>query len=199
VDRPSPAPAAAPAVKGRGTAWRNAFLALVGVLVVAVVAGGVVVARGRLGTSAPARSGSSAAVAAEATITSIDPSGGSGFRKESGSTWRTQTYQSAQFGNLKDGVGLLLDLGSSRQVATVTFEVVGGPVAVELRAGDERAASAAGYQKVATSDSASGSTTLTPKGAGKHRYWLVWVTRLASQDGGYRAVISNPAVTASPS
>jgi hypothetical protein len=194
---PSPPPPAARG--GRGTAWRNAFLALVAVLVLAVVAGGVVVARYRLSTPTAARGGSGAAVAASATITSFDPSGGSGFRKESGSTWRTQTYQSAVFGNLKDGVGLLLDLGSARQVATVTFEVVGGPIAVELRAADERAASAGGYQTVAKADSASGPTTLTPKGAGKHRYWLVWVTRLGSQDGGYRAVISNPAVTAPPS
>jgi hypothetical protein len=192
---PAPAPPRpAAAGSGRGRGWRNAFLALVALLVVAAVAG--VVARGRLGTAAPARSGSSTAVVLPATITSVDPSGGSGFRQESGSTWRTQTYQSAEFGHLKDGVGLLLDLRSGREVASVTLDVVGGPVAVELRAGDERAASAGGYQKVASADSASGPTTLAPKDAGKHRYWLIWVTRLGSQDGGYRAVIRDPAVKA---
>jgi hypothetical protein len=171
---------------------------LVAVLVVAAVAG-VVVARDRFGTAASGAGGSGAAVAVPATITSLDPSGGSGFRKQSGSTWRTQTYQSAEFGNLKDGVGLLLDLASARQVTTVTLDVEGGPIAVELRAGDERAASAGGYRKVAGADSASGPTTLTPKDAGKHRYWLVWVTRLAPQDGGYRAVIGDLAVKARPS
>ena len=150
----------------------------------------------KAGTAAPAGSAAGAAVTVPATITSFDPSGGSGFRKESGSTWRTQTYQSAEFGNLKDGVGLLLDLGSGREVTTVTLDVVGGPIAVELRAGDERAASAGGYTKVASAGSASGPTTLTTKDAGKHRYWLVWVTSLASQDGGYRAVIREPAVKA---
>jgi len=163
------------------------------VLLVAGVAG--VVVRGRSGTATPSASGSRAAVAVPAAITSFDPSGGSGFRQESGSTWRTQTYQTAQFGNLKQGVGLVLDLGSARAVSTVNLDVVGGPIGVELRAGDERAASAGGYQKVASADSASGPTTLTPpKDAGKHRYWLVWVTRLASQGGGYRAVIRDPAV-----
>ncbi len=193
---PAPAPAPRPAVarSGRGSGWRNAFLALVAVLLVAGVAG-VVVARGRSGTATRSASGSRAAVAVPAAVTSFDPSGGSGFRQESGSTWRTQTYQTAQFGNLKEGVGLVLDLGSAREVSTVDLDVVGGPIGVELRAGDERAASAGGYQKVASADSASGPTTLTPaKDAGKHRYWLVWVTRLASQDGGYRAVIRDPAV-----
>jgi putative peptidoglycan lipid II flippase len=165
------------------------------VLIVAAVTGAVVV-RQRAGTAAPGRNGSGGAVAVPATITSLDPSGGSGFRKDSGSTWRTQTYQSADFGNLKDGVGLLLDLGSAREVTTVALEVVGGPIAVELRAGDARAASAAGYRRVARADSASGPTTLTPEDAGRHRYWLVWVTRLASQDGGYRAVVRDPAVKA---
>jgi len=195
VVRPAPAPAPAGTAatgRARGTGWRNAFLALIAVLVIAAVAG-VVVARDRAGTAASA-SGGSAAVAVPATITSLDPAGGSGFRKDSGSAWRTQTYQSAEFGNLKDGVGLLLDLGSAREVATVTLDAVGGPIAVELRSGDEQAASAGGYQKVASADSASGPTTLTPKDAGKHRYWLIWVTRLASQGGGYRAVIRDPAV-----
>ena len=173
-------------------------MALVAVLVVAAVAG-VVVALDRAGNAAPGRSGAGVLVAVPATITSLDPSGGSGFRKEGASTWRTQTYQSADFGNLKDGVGLLLDLGSGREVRTVTLDVVGGPIAVELRAGDDRGTSAGGYSKVASAGSASGATTLTPKDAGKHRYWLVWVTRLASQDGGFRAVIRDPAVKAPPS
>ena len=191
---PAPAPGPPSARGGRGRVWRNAFLALVAVLLLAGVAG-VVVARGRSGTATSGASGSRAAVAVPAAITSFDPSGGSGFRKESGSTWRTQTYQTAEFGNLKEGVGLVLDLGSAREVSTVDLDVVGGPIGVELRAGDERAASAGGYQKVASADSASGPTTLTPpEDTGKHRYWLVWVTRLASQDGGYRAVIRDPAV-----
>jgi hypothetical protein len=191
-------PAPASGWSGRVTGWRTPILAIVAVLVVAVVAGAVV-ARERRGTAAPGGRGSGAPVAVPATITSLDPSGGSGFRRESGSTWRTQTYQSAGFGNLKDGVGLLFDLGSGRQVSTVSFEVVGGPIAVELRAADARAASAGGYRTVASAGSASGPTTLTPKDGGRHRYWLLWVTRLASQDGGYRAVIRDPAVKAPPS
>ena len=136
-----------------------------------------------------------APVALDAAISSVDPSGGSGFRRD-GSSWRTQTYTSADFGNLKDGVGLLLDLGSARTVSAVTFDVVGGPIAVELRAGDSSGTSPSSYDRVVADPSASGSTTLAVKGGAKHRYWLVWVTKLAAQDGGYRAVIRNPVARA---
>jgi hypothetical protein len=169
------------------------------VLVLAVVAGGLAL-RGRSGDSAAAGSGSTASAAASAplsaTITSVDPSGGSGFRRD-GSSWRTQTYVSADFGNLKDGVGLLLDLGSPKAVSRVTFDVAGGPIAVQLRAGDD--ASTSGYATVATSGSASGATTLTAKSGGRHRYWLVWVTKLGAADGGYRAVIQSPTAVGSGS
>jgi hypothetical protein len=190
----APPVAAPPTVPGRAAATSRRPLvvaAVVAALVLAVVAGAIAL-RGRIGDSAAARSrstGSAASSPLTATITSIDPSGGSGFRRD-GSSWRTQTYVSADFGNLKDGVGLLLDLGSPKAVSRVTFDVAGGPIAVQLRAGD--AASTSGYATVATDGSASGATTLTPKGGGQHRYWLVWVTKLAPADGGYRAVIQSP-------
>jgi hypothetical protein len=159
---------------------------------VLVVVAGVVTLRDRGGNAASgsARS-SSASLKLPATITSVDPSGGSGFRQD-GTTWRTQTYTSADFGNLKDGVGLLLDLGTSKTVGKVTLDVPGGPIAVELRAGDSATGSASAYQRLAADPSASGSTTLTVDGGSEHRYWLIWVTRLAPEDGGYRAVIEDP-------
>jgi hypothetical protein len=164
-------------------------LAVVVAVAVLAVVTGVVALRGR----AAGGSGSSqaASVKLSSTITSFDPSGGSGFRRD-GAAWRTQTYADANFGNLKPGVGLLLDLGASRPVSTVTLDVVGGPIAVELRAGDSAGGVASGYQRVAADPSASGSTTLTVKGGAAHRYWLVWVTKLAGADGGYRAVIQAP-------
>ena len=100
----------------------------------AVVAG-VVALRGRGGNGSAAGSSQAATVKLPSTITSFDPSGGSGFRRD-GAAWRTQTYVSADFGGLKDGVGLLLDLGASQAVIKVTLDVVDAPIAVELRAGD---------------------------------------------------------------
>ena len=51
-----------------------------------------------------------------------------------------------------------------------------------------------GYARVTGPASASGATWLAVKDGGQHRYWLVWVTKLAAQDGGYRAVLSTPVV-----
>jgi hypothetical protein len=172
---------------------RNAFLALVAALVIGVVAGVVLQGHNPFGGGS-GQGGSAAAATISANVSSLDPSGGSGFRSEGGDTWRTQTYTSASFGNLKSGAGLLLDLGAPRAVSSVTFDVVGGPVAVELRAGDARAASEGGYTRITGADAASGPTTMTVKSGGEHRYWLIWVTRLAAQDGGYRAVLHDPVV-----
>jgi hypothetical protein len=183
TEPPAPVPATpTPAAPRRPLA----IAAMVAVAFLAVVAG-VVAIRG-FGSD---NSASGSAVKLASTITSVDASGGSGFRRD-GAAWRTQTYVSADFGGLKDGVGLLLDLGASRAVSTVTFDVTGGPIGVELRAGNSASSSASGYQRVAADPSASGSTTLTVKGGAEHRYWLIWVTRLGAGDGGYRAVIQAP-------
>jgi hypothetical protein len=183
----SAAPAPAGAVPARGR--RLLVPALVAALVVlAVVAGAAILAGRGIGSSG---SSQAASVKLPSTVTSFDPSGGSGFRQD-GTAWRTQTYVSPDFGGLKDGVGLVLDVGAPRTVGRVTFDVVGAPMAVELRAGDSSSGSASGFQRVATESSASGSTTLTVKGGGQHRYWVIWVTKLGAADGGYRAVIQAP-------
>ncbi len=189
-----PAPPASPAVPAPAAARRPvAFWPLVAVIVIALAATGLALVN-RGGTRASGGSSSTASAARlAATVSSLDPSGGSGFRSQGG-TWRTQTYTNADFGNLKSGVGLLLDLGSPQAVGTVSFDVTGGPVTVELRAGDERSTGESGYARVTGPAAASGATSLTVKNGGKHRYWLVWVTKLAAQDGGYRAVLSTPVV-----
>jgi hypothetical protein len=126
------------------------------------------------------------------TVSSFDPlSGGSGFRKDSAG-WHTQTYRSATFGNLKPGVGLMLDLGSARKLAAVTLDAATQPLTVQLRAGDSPASSLSGFQQVGSAVQASGSTTLPAAVGGSHRYWMIWVTNLAPADGGFGAVIRNP-------
>jgi hypothetical protein len=187
---PAPAPPAAGIAPGRRPlAWL-----LAAALVLGVALGAVVLTR-RSTTTAAGGAGSSASAPAaiDATITSVDPSGGSGLRQQGGA-WRTQTYTSADFGNLKEGVGLLLDLGSPRAVTAVDLDAVGGPVTVELRAGDERGSDPTAFARVGAAVQASGPTSLPAKDGGRHRYWLVWVTRLAAQDGGYRAVLRPPVV-----
>jgi hypothetical protein len=155
---------------------------------------------GNLAAAAPAKAAPSKAPAAKpagtvtipAQVSSVDPSGGSGFRSDDG-RWRTQRYGTADFGNLKPGVGLLLDLGAPRAVTSVSFDA-DGAVTAELRAGDDPASDGDAFTQVTEPKQADGGTTLDGAKGGEHRYWLVWVTELPSSGGGYEAVLSTPVV-----
>lgn len=190
---PPAVPPSPPQPRARG--MRPAGVALL--LGAAAVAGVVVGAVGRDAPLLPERPAQAAAAPVTVeSVTSVDPSGGSGFQATDGGGWRTQTYRTAEFGNLKEGVGLLVDLGASGEVATVTLEDVSPGVAVELRAGDERAADPSAYRVVDTVDDADQTTVLEAADAGASRYWLVWVTGLAPSGGGFAAEIGDVAVTA---
>ncbi len=195
---PAALPSAVPVTTGRSPRRRVPIVVVALLAVVLAVAAAALVYRTRpqdeAGGTTPAATPAARPTPIRATISSFDPSGGSGFRQDGPRTWRTQTYRSAEFGNLKPGVGLLLDLGAARDVAVVTLTVEGGPVALELRAADQQGGSAADFARVAAAPDASGATTLRAGDATARRYWLVWVTRLAPQDGGYRAVLSDVTV-----
>jgi len=135
---------------------------------------------------------SAAPVPVTASVSSFDPKG-SGFPNRTGTSWRSQTYATAQFGKLKPGIGLLLDLGSARSLRAVTFDARTGPLTVELRAADSKASSIDGYQQVGGPVTANGSTSLPASAGGSHRYWMVWVTSLASSNGGFLAEIASVA------
>jgi len=121
------------------------------------------------------------------SVQSFDPVGGSGLRQVAGGGWRTQTYRSATYGGLKSGVGLLVDLGTPQRVTSVETVAAVPGVALELRAGDALAAAPDGFRTAAHQDPAQGPTTLRATDVGRHRYWLVWVPRLAPQADGYTA------------
>lgn len=103
-------------------------------------------------------------------------------------SWQTQTYATARFGNLKTGVGLLVDLGTPTRVAQVQLVFDGTPTGVELRASDTRGAAAADFPVVAQAQQAGQTITLTANQT--RRYWLVWITSLPKVAGGYRAGIA---------
>jgi hypothetical protein len=210
VPSPMPVPAPAPApvqravpvlaperpASGRsGLGWataRNLLLGAAVLIVVLLVVGLGVLGNGDpAGQQAPAASGQDQPAAElAAQISSLDPSpGGSGFR-ESDDAWVTQTYRSRDFGNLKDGVGLELDLGAEHTVESVRFDAGSGPLTVELLAADS-AGQFEAYQSVGSPESASGRTTLSGQDGGAHRYWLIWVTRLGNDN---RAQISDVTV-----
>ncbi|WP_416977928.1 protein kinase family protein [Streptomyces sp. T028] len=107
--------------------------------------------------------------------------------------WQTDFYKGANFGNLKPGLGMILDLGKVQQVGKVTVTFV-GKTSVELRTASSTAGSEPtsfdAYTKVA---GGSGTTvTLTPSQSVKTRYVLVWLTELPlTDDGNYRGRVAD--------
>jgi serine/threonine protein kinase len=120
------------------------------------------------------------------------------YDSDPSSYWQTSYYASADFGRLKSGVGVILDLGKVQQVGKVTVTFV-GDTSVELRAasGDtgSEPTSFNSYSKVAGGSGTS--VTLKPGEALKSRYLLVWLTDLPKQadDGRFRGRIADVKVS----
>ncbi|HEX5497234.1 MAG TPA: hypothetical protein VFX70_21940 [Mycobacteriales bacterium] len=100
-------------------------------------------------------------------------------------SWSTVDYKHhATFGNLKQGMGIIVDLGQPDAVHQVTIRSTTPGADVEIRAGDTPTGPADSYQVVGPSTTLSGSTATIPiSGSGQHRYWVVWITKLAPDTG----------------
>jgi hypothetical protein len=151
----------------------------------------------------------------------VDPDGtGSELRgaektvdNDRSSVWKSEHYKnSPTFGNSKSGMGILIDLGAPKAVATVQVDFVDPGVTVELRGSNTDPGSqsrdndkklVANFERIGEPVTANNSVVFNSDGR-QVRYLLVWVTRLAVSvaDGRnfeYIVQIQNIAVTASPS
>jgi hypothetical protein len=101
--------------------------------------------------------------------------------------WHTQTFATATLGNLKPGVGLLIDLGASRKVASVHLRLLGDGTTVSLLTSDggEPPRNEKSMTQVATARDAGSQVTLQGAAPTTGRYWVIWLTRLPSADGGF--------------
>ncbi|MFI6500041.1 protein kinase family protein [Nonomuraea typhae] len=102
--------------------------------------------------------------------------------------WKTENYNDADLGGLKDGVGLLLDMGKAVQVSDVvaTLSQAGG-ADVELKVGDSPDLGA--LKTVAKQKEGSGKITLTPGQPASGQYVLIWFTRVPADEGGFHGTI----------
>lgn len=151
-------------------------------------------------TSAPTTAPTAIAVT---MVTGFDPQG-DGSEKNSiakrvidgdpSTAWTSDTYRTRSFGGLKDGVGLLLDLGTAKQVRAVSVDLVGTGSTVQLRTatGD----TLEGSTVVAQAADAAGRVTLAPASPVTTRFMVLWFSTPASKDGGgYRAGVSEVTVS----
>ena len=117
--------------------------------------------------------------------------------------WRTDRYEVPNFGGLKTGMGILVDLGADTSVTAVQLELGNANTDIELYGGPATASAAADrgndanitqtLQQIAAPRPNAQSRTVMQVAdpAKKVRFVLVWFTRLPQQPGGgYRLVVS---------
>ncbi|MBB6174441.1 hypothetical protein HNR23_004501 [Nocardiopsis mwathae] len=133
-----------------------------------------------------------------ASATGFDPPPGDGSEHDGNAKnaldgdpsteWKTEGYNSPTFGNLKSGVGLLIDMGEEVELHQVDLVLgTAGPANLEILVGNapelESLTSAGG------ANGASGEETVKLAEPAKGRYIVVWFTELP-QDGQYRGTIN---------
>ena len=105
-------------------------------------------------------------------------------------SWNTSTYrQNFGPGGLKTGVGLVVDLGSTRAVRRVVVTTAGGATSLAAYVTSETPTGVAGLTPVGTA-SGDGELTIDLDEAVSGRYVTVWLTLLPAVDGGFRGTIS---------
>lgn len=112
--------------------------------------------------------------------------------------WLTQWYASADFGDLKQGTGLLLDMGRTVTITTVSLSLGSHPGAeLELRLGAAPDLSVLPVVAAATATGDQLSVPLTTPA--RARYVLVWFTKLPPDGAGtYQVVVHDVTVRGQP-
>ncbi len=108
--------------------------------------------------------------------------------------WQTMTYYgNPKFGLLKDGVGLVVDLGKENEVSSVQVTVQGSPTNLEVFAAPKGSSQPSGVenlQRVGAADGVDGRTDVAFDEPVTTRYLVVWLTSLPPGGGGYKGRIS---------
>jgi serine/threonine-protein kinase len=200
-----------------GSVFRSWMLIPLIVLVLAgaAIAAGLAIGRLELGgalgvRAAPNSPGERSQTLSEIPIVGVrdvDPQGSDGAEhpEETGlaidgardTNWGTDHYNSAEFGGLKDGLGLFLDLGQRRNVSRIRLVSSIEGWTFEVRAGSTSQITARPIQAT------DGSTTFTVGSRGavvvdlkpvQTSGLLIWITRLGADEGRYAASIAEVTV-----
>ncbi|QSB05361.1 protein kinase family protein [Natronoglycomyces albus] len=120
---------------------------------------------------------------------------------DSSTGWSTQTYYNhANFGNLKPGMGILMDLRSEQEIASVRLHMTEPGATVGLRAGDvDPGSSESGDQQIADNytevvapiANVDANLELTLEESVTTQYLMVWITELPPVSGGYKLTVSD--------
>ncbi|MGY1694176.1 hypothetical protein ACI780_04610 [Geodermatophilus sp. SYSU D00814] len=109
--------------------------------------------------------------------------------------WSTLSYRgSPAFGNLKPGVGLVLDLGSAQPVGGVTVTTTTPGITVEVRTGESADGDLDAFP-VAAGGTVDGTAEFALEEPVTTQFVLVWVTGLVPAEDGFAGSIAEVAVT----
>jgi putative peptidoglycan lipid II flippase len=120
------------------------------------------------------------------------------YDRDPGTRWRTvQYFGNPKLGNLKRGVGLVLDLETPQPVRSVQLTLSGTGTSVQFRVPESDPAQTTQppmssdklWRTVAAESNAGGSATLTAEQGVTTRYVLVYLTSLPKEGTGYRGGI----------
>jgi hypothetical protein len=118
------------------------------------------------------------------------------YDNDPSTSWSTLEYRgSPAFGNLKDGVGIMYDLGSDQNIAGVTLTTSTPGIKVEVRTGENPDGDLDSYAVGATG-TVDDTTDLTFDKPAKGRFLLVWVTGLVPSEGGFQGDLAEVVVHA---
>jgi len=132
-----------------------------------------------------------------AGITSYDPQGDNDERNDivdqaidgdPDTAWNSHTYLTPNWGNLKDGVGLVVDLGDSTEVGEVEILFPQGDYGAEVLVGDDPTPE--GATRIGQDDAASGTWTVTAEEPVTGRYVIIWFDRAWTGPGGEIVYVS---------
>jgi predicted Ser/Thr protein kinase len=199
ITPPSPAPGAARVrlrrSRRRPFAWALLALAIAGAAFAAVVLLGGGSHHG--GGSGGGGGGGSGSTVQLSGVTDYDPQGTGGEhaftapRATDGNpstVWMTEHYNSQDFGGLKDGLGLVLNAGSSVKLAQLTVDTPTPDFVAEVEVGDSESGP---FTADSSSRTVGATTTFTLDGK-SGQYYVVWITLLPP---GLRAEISEVKAT----
>jgi serine/threonine-protein kinase len=99
-------------------------------------------------------------------------------------SWKTEHYQSPEFGGLKTGVGLVLDAGSPQQVSRIDLRLLASGADVEVYGSDTVPSSFDQWTRLGTRSNTPRSLSVGLSDGATYQYYLVWFTKLPPAPDG---------------
>ena len=192
--RPGPGPVPAPTSASRSEMrWLVPVILLILVAVAAVLVLDNLVAEDEEPPPAASNGDGNAALPPFDIVqgTSFDPDGDNTeheeeipmtFDNDRATVWTTEDY-STSFSAQKSGVGILLDLGSPREVAELDVRTATPGIDIEIRASEETPTAVEETNVVGEAEAFEGGA-IELDSPTESQFWLVWITRFPNEDVG---------------